>query len=107
MIYLKDVLELMPHEKKFRLMNHKYAKGVVCVSRELLEKRYDVTKMKVATISTYINTFEEYGGNELVVDKFIENQDLEDINITINKVMLTDDDEKTLRRLLEKAACCN
>ena len=107
MIYLKDVLELMPHEKMFRLKEHKYSKDVVCVSRELLEKRYDVTKMMVATIGTYFNTFEEYGGIELVVDKFVENRDLEDINITINKVMLTDDDEKTLRRLLEKAACCN
>ena len=71
MVYLKDILELIPNENAFYLKETKLTENVVRVSREKLESCYDISKIMVATVNVVFDDFKR-NGIALVVNKIIQ-----------------------------------
>ena len=71
MVYLKNILDLIPNETVFYLKETKLTENAVRVSREKLESCYDVSQIMVATINAVFEEFKRIG-IALVVDKIIK-----------------------------------
>ena len=74
MVYLENILELIPSENIFHIKESGLSDKEMRISREMLEKHYNAAKIKVFTINVAFDKYQKRDGVILGVNKLIKKE---------------------------------